>query len=170
MSTPSNPSSQETTLWTGRPSLWANVGPNTLAVIAVLGGIVAAATGLGLPIGLLLMAIGGIIAISANLGTLVTKIRLTSERLLIETGIFNRKTEEIELYRVCDRSSEQPLLQRILGLQDVTLDTEDRSAGKVHLRFIPNDAVLNDSLRTAVEAARQRNRTRMVEIGDDPTP
>src|SRR5688500_13588131 len=53
--------------------------------------------------------------------------RLTSERLIIETGVFGKKTETLELYRVRDLQVTQPFLLRIFGLQNIRLLTSDTS-------------------------------------------
>ena len=44
------------------------------------------------------------------------KYELTNERIRIISGVLNKKTEEIELYRVKDSSIEEPFFYRLLGV------------------------------------------------------
>ena len=45
-----------------------------------------------------------------------TKYNLTEERLFIETGFFNKKEDEVRLYRITDVSLTRSFGQRIVGV------------------------------------------------------
>ena len=53
---------------------------------------------------------------------------ITSERLLVREGIFNRTTEEMELYRIRDWSVVKPFWLRLFNRGHVRLITTDASA------------------------------------------
>ena len=90
--------------------------------------------------------------------------RLTSERLLVESGVINKATEALELYRVRDLQVTQPLLQRMFGLETITLLTSDSSAAQVVVDYIPRGLGLADKFRAQVEACRVKKRVREIDI------
>ncbi len=92
-------------------------------------------------------------------------IEITSERLRITTGIFSKRTEELELYRVRDITFEQPFLLRIFGCGNLVLTTSDNSTPTLFLTGLPGVQPLRDQLRSAVERCRDRKRARVTEFG-----
>src|SRR5690606_13023793 len=52
-----------------------------------------------------------------------TVLTLTTQRLKVRRGVFNRVTEDLELYRVRDTRLEQPFWQRLFGCGEVVLFT-----------------------------------------------
>lgn len=55
------------------------------------------------------------------------RYRLTGEKLLIITGFFNIKEEEIMLYRVTDQELTKKLGQRIFGMGTLTVKSSDHT-------------------------------------------
>jgi uncharacterized membrane protein YdbT with pleckstrin-like domain len=92
--------------------------------------------------------------------------RLTSERLLIESGVLNKTTETLELYRVRDLQVSQPFLLRLFGLQNLTLLTSDTSTPQIVVDYVPVELGLADKFREQVEACRQKKRVREIDIAD----
>jgi uncharacterized membrane protein YdbT with pleckstrin-like domain len=93
--------------------------------------------------------------------------RLTTERLRISQGIFTRRSEELELYRVRDLSVEEPFWYRVFGRGNIVLTTLDVTTPTVTLVCIPNITELRDKLRQAVEECRDRKRSRVAEFTED---
>ena len=93
-----------------------------------------------------------------------TKYELTTERLRMRHGVFNKKTDELELYRVRDYKLDQPFFLRIFSLGNIILQTSDKSHPHVVLEAIPNGEDLREQLRTYVEACRTRKGVREVDI------
>ena len=93
---------------------------------------------------------------------------LTTERLLIEDGVFNKNHDTLELYRVRDLQVTEPFWQRLFGLQNIQLLATDITTESVVLDFMPKSAGLPDHLRKQVEECRQRKRVR--EVGVDLEP
>ncbi|MEM7678085.1 MAG: PH domain-containing protein [Myxococcota bacterium] len=89
-----------------------------------------------------------------------TAYSLTSERLIVETGILSRSSEEIELYRVKDWSVMQPLLLRMFGHGHVRITSNDATAPELILMGISKPENLRDLVRTHVEASRDKKRVR----------
>ncbi|HEB98930.1 MAG TPA: PH domain-containing protein [Thiotrichales bacterium] len=88
------------------------------------------------------------------LATRCNTYELTSQRLRVRHGVFNRDTEEVELYRVKDISVREPLVYRLAGRGTIVLDTSDRTTPVVALQAIPDPAALHDILRETVEQCR----------------
>ena len=90
---------------------------------------------------------------------------LTTERLTIRSGVLNKATETLELYRVRDLQVTEPLWQRIWGLKTIMLITSDSTTPQLLLDYLPADANLGDQFRKQIELCRQRKRVR--ELGVD---
>ena len=94
-----------------------------------------------------------------------TVYTLTDQRLSIRRGVFNRVTEDLELYRVRDTRLEQTFFERMFGLGEVILFTSDASTPEIHLPWLKNAATLRESVRRLSEARRDAKRVRTLESG-----
>jgi uncharacterized membrane protein YdbT with pleckstrin-like domain len=160
-------SSDESTVWRGSSSGVINLG--TYLIWALGAGVVIA---LGLFINPLIFA-GLVLPLGgwgwAWLANRCRVYEVTNERLKISTGVFTRRTEELELYRVKDTSLIEPLLYRLFGAGNVVLTSADESTPSVTLEAVPNARGLREEIRRHVEVRRDRKRVRFAEI-DDPSP
>ena len=93
-----------------------------------------------------------------------TTYELTTQRLRIITGVFNREEEEIELYRVKDISFAQPFLPRMFGLGNVTMHTSDKTTPTLTIAGISDAREFRDLLRDKVEQRRDEKRVREVDF------
>lgn len=93
-----------------------------------------------------------------------TKYELTTQRLRTRYGILNKKTDELELYRVRDYKLEQPFFFRIFSLGNIILKTSDKSHPIIILKAIPNGEEIREKLRTYVEDCRVKKRVREVDF------
>lgn len=50
---------------------------------------------------------------------------LTTERLIKDSGIFNKRRDEIELYRIKDVKSRFSIFQRLVGIGDIEVVSSD---------------------------------------------
>lgn len=89
---------------------------------------------------------------------------ITTERVRITTGIFSKRTEELELYRVQDMALIEPFLERMLGLGNIHLATNDVSAPVLEIEAIRGARQLREDLRKSVEACREKKRVRITEF------
>jgi uncharacterized membrane protein YdbT with pleckstrin-like domain len=89
----------------------------------------------------------------------IRKIRyvITPETICISTGIFFKRTDYVELYRVKDYILTRPFLLQICGLMNLTLKSTDSENPIVLLRGIPVSDLV-ETLRTYVQAARLNNK------------
>ena len=93
------------------------------------------------------------------------RITITTERVRESTGVFSKRTDELELYRVRDTTFVAPFGLRIFGCGNLVLNTSDMSTPVVTLTGIPADPALRDGLRAAIEQCRDRKRARVAEVG-----
>jgi uncharacterized membrane protein YdbT with pleckstrin-like domain len=90
---------------------------------------------------------------------------LSTERLVIRSGVLNKATETLELYRVRDLQINEPFWLRLWGLKNIHLITTDSTTPELILDCIPGDLNLGDLLRQQVEFSRQKKGVR--EFGID---
>ena len=93
-----------------------------------------------------------------------TKYELTDQKLIINTGVFSVKEEEIRLYRFVDITLHQSLFQRIFGVGNLQCMTNDRSSGDFVIELIKNPRQVKDLLSDAIEIERERKRVSVREF------
>ena len=87
-----------------------------------------------------------------------TKYKLTEEKLIIQTGFFNIKQEEIRLYRIMDITLNRKLGQRIFGLGTIHCCSADKSTPEFDIKNIKKSEAVKEILSDKVEQERQRKR------------
>ena len=92
------------------------------------------------------------------ISALMTRYKLTNERLMIEHGFVGRRTEEIDLYRVNDVAVKQHPGERVGGFGDIRIVTADATAPERVLHNVANPDRVKDLIREAARAERQRRR------------
>lgn len=88
----------------------------------------------------------------------MNRFKLTNERLIHDRGFISKKTEMVDLYRVNDVVIQRGLLQRILGIGDITIVSSDPSTPRKTLPNIGDPQRVGDMLRQAGRAEEQRRR------------
>lgn len=96
-----------------------------------------------------------------------TKYILTSEKLLIQTGILNTKEEEIRLYRIMDVTLRRSLAQRIFGLGTIHCCSADKSTPEFDIKWVPDSEAVKEKLSDLVEAERMAKRVSSREFMTD---
>lgn len=155
--------SEETTIWNGTSSPLVYLGT---FIFCGLAGLLIVALAIATQqwwVGLGLLIPAGY----AGFKWLVNRFRiyeLTTQRLRITAGILNRKTDELELYRVKDITLLSPLQLRIFGLGNIIIISHDETNPKVVMEGIPKVETLRESLRNSVEVCREKKRVRLAEL------
>jgi len=103
-------------------------------------------------------------ALARFLQTKCKIFELTTQRFKITSGVFSKVTETLELYRVKDIETRQPFLSRLVGVENVQMNTSDASSPLVLIDAIPSSMGLADKLRNQVEIIRQQKRVREIDI------
>jgi uncharacterized membrane protein YdbT with pleckstrin-like domain len=104
------------------------------------------------------------IALARFLQTKNKVYELSTERLKITEGVFNKVTDTLELYRVKDLETRQPFWQRIFGVENIRINTTDASSPFVLIDAVPQKLGLADKIRNAVENVRMQKRVRELDI------
>lgn len=96
--------------------------------------------------------------------TLGRTYRITTRRIVVESGVLSKKLEQIDLYRVADYTVERPFGQRIMGTGNLLLKTFDKTTPELNVLAIKTDVVkLYERVRAATEADKARRGVRMVD-------
>lgn len=143
MPTPPPPGADvpEEVLFEGRPALVPSLGVLALAVVTL-----------------------GIYLLMRWAAVLGLHYRITTSRVVVETGVLSKKLEQLDLYRITDYQVERPLSQRMFGTGNIVLITVDKTNQRVELRNLKTDVVaLYEAIRKATEADRARRGVRMVD-------
>lgn len=96
-----------------------------------------------------------------------TRYRLSEDRLFLETGFFNIRSEEILLYRIRDISLSLKLTQRIFGVGSVTVQSTDKSLPELELKNIKQPREVKELLHKQVEEMKVARKMRVGEIMGD---
>ena len=100
--------------------------------------------------------------------TLGRYYRVTTRRIVVETGVLSKTLEQIDLYRIADYTVERPFGQRLVGTGNLKLKTFDKTTPELDIRDIKTDVVgLYERLRAATEADKARRGVRMVDYEAD---
>jgi uncharacterized membrane protein YdbT with pleckstrin-like domain len=134
----------ETLIWEGHPSQWTNFGWFLACILIV-------------PIPF---------ALWRWIETRCFVYRITSERIAIRQGVFSKRTDELELYRVKDTALVEPFWLRMVSLGHLDLTTSDRTTPFIRIAAVPEPARIREELRRAVEHMRAARGVREADIGD----
>jgi len=154
--------SEETTLFKGSSSFVVSLGTFLLGSMIVVAAIVGA-----IVLSIWLLIVAGVTLILMAVRWIVIRSRtyeLTTERVRVRTGIVNKRTDEMELYRVEDITLFEPLVQRLFGVGTIRIATNDTSTPTLEIEAIRGAAELREQLRKSVEACRDRTRVRVTEM------
>jgi len=136
----------EEVVWRGSSSQWKNFGVYILGLLFCW---------LIVPI---------FIALARYLQTKNKIYELTTERLKITEGVFSKVTDTLELYRVKDLETRQPFLYRLVGVENVQMNTSDTSSPFIFIQAIPRAVGLGDKIRNQVEIIRQQKGVREIDV------
>jgi uncharacterized membrane protein YdbT with pleckstrin-like domain len=90
--------------------------------------------------------------------------RITTQRIVVEQGIFSKKMDQIDLYRINDYVVERPFGQRLLGTGNLVLEALDKTTPELRLEGLKTDVVaLYEQLRKATEAEKRRRGVRLID-------
>jgi membrane protein YdbS with pleckstrin-like domain len=86
------------------------------------------------------------------------RYRVTAQRLEIERGLFGKRYESIDLFRVRDVVLDQTVLERVRGVGRITVVSTDALEPMLTVGPVPSARRLYDQLRDAVAHARKEAR------------
>jgi uncharacterized membrane protein YdbT with pleckstrin-like domain len=87
--------------------------------------------------------------------------RITNQRITIESGVFSKRIEEIDMRTVEDFQLVQSFIERILAIGDITVVSSDRTTARLTLIGLPDPRQMRELIRTsAYQATRGQLFTR----------
>ena len=86
------------------------------------------------------------------------RIRITNERIVIESGFWTKVRDDVEVFRIRDVVSTRSVYQRLVGIGDIVVKSvEGRSPEEVHvLRGVPDPVAVSEAIRTVWNRSRPR--------------
>jgi hypothetical protein len=161
--------SEEVVLFRGSPSLLVKAGTFFIGILLIIGFIVGAVLAQQ-P----LIAIGAgvvivyLVVVAALIRTQVFEV--TTERVKWRRGIFTKRTDELELYRVMDATLVEPFLLRMGNAGNIEIRCSDASTPMLVLPAVKGAAELREKLRSSVESVRARKGVRVTEFDSGQAP
>ena len=97
-----------------------------------------------------------------------TKYAVTDEKLLIKSGIFSIKEEEIRLYRIMDVTLKRSFGERIFKLGTIHVMSSDKSTPEFDILHVKKSHDVKELLSSLIEASRKKNKVAAREymVGD----
>lgn len=138
----------ENLIWEGHPSQWINFPMFLLCALFCW---------LVIPI---------FVALWRWLQTRCFVYRVTTDRVIMTQGVFSKRTDELELYRVKDATLLEPFWLRLVSLGHIVLTTSDRTTPIVRIAAVSNAAKLREELRRNVERLRAQKGIHEMDVGE----
>jgi uncharacterized membrane protein YdbT with pleckstrin-like domain len=139
-------------------------GWGTIALVPV--GILLTGTGEWGRWPLLISALAVAIVLWKWFESLAARYDVCQDRLIVREGIFIKSLDEVELYRVKDVRLDFSLINQMVGIGTITVNSSDETTrGRpLVLRHVERAAQRREELRRLVEAARQKRRVREIDL------
>lgn len=102
---------------------------------------------------LIFAIIFGVTALTAMffyLGLSNNRYYIFPNRIETENGIFSKKTDQLELFRILDLDLKQNLFQKLLGIGTITLKSTDANTPNLELYLIPQAKKVYQFLQTQI--------------------
>ena len=94
-----------------------------------------------------------------------TRYRITSQRVIVETGLLSKRTDQLDLYRIVDFVVERSFGQRIMGTGTITIDSMDKTTPVTRIEGIRTNVMgLYERLRAAAEVEKKQRMVRPMDI------
>ena len=139
--TPSISDEPESVIFVGHPAALPSIGHWLLAIVTL-----------------------GILALWYWARARSVRYRVTTQRVIVESGLLSKRLDQIDLYRIHDYVVERPIGQRLAGTGNLVLQTVDRTTPSIRLAGLSTDVVqLYERLRKATESEKRRRGVRVLD-------
>lgn len=116
----------------------------------------------GLVLAILTLGISALVGFVRARGTLY---KITTQRVVIEQGLFSKRMEQIDLYRIVDYVVERPFAQRLLGTGNIVLEAMDKTTPEIRIEGLKTDVVaLYERLRFCTEQEKKKRGVRVFDV------
>ena len=141
-------STQEKIIWEGSPSQVTNLGVYVACAL------------------LFFLVVPVFYAIWRWIVTRCFRYSVSDQRIRVTEGVFNKRTDSLELYRVKDVVLLQPFGLRMFGVGNVELRTSDMTSPLLTLNAVPDPAALREKILLAAEARRDAKGVRELDVSE----
>ena len=141
-------SAQEKTIWEGNPSQVTNLGVYVACTL------------------LFFLVVPIFYAIWRWIVTRCFRYSVSDQRIRVTQGVFNKRTDSVELYRVKDVVLLQPFGLRMFGVGNVELRTSDMTSPLLTLNAVPDPAALREKILLAAEGRRDAKGVRELDVSE----
>jgi len=151
----------EEELWTGSYSPKAMFGSMLAAIVLTVGGLVVVPVFANTAVGWRMLGLGlfvmwGGLALVLAYRRLSVRYRLTTYRLFHESGLLSRTTDRLEVIDIDDVRVHQGLVERMLGVGTVKIESSDRTDPELSLPGIDEVRAVADLIDNTRRAERER--------------
>lgn len=92
-----------------------------------------------------------------------TRYKLTGRTIDLESGIFSKHIDTVQLWRVQDIDFRQSFIDRVFNVANIHVTTTDKSTPELNLRGLPASREVFEKLKDAADLARQHRVVGVVE-------
>jgi uncharacterized membrane protein YdbT with pleckstrin-like domain len=101
-----------------------------------------------------LLVLGRLVRLGWRLAVLKShRYRITDQRMVIESGVLSRRIDEMDMRTVEDLEFQQSLVERLLGIGDITIISSDRSNARTRLVGLAGPRELRELIRSSAYQA-----------------
>ena len=93
------------------------------------------------------------------------RYRISNYRIDFERGLLGKKIETMELWHVDDIKFQQSFLDRIMGVGQITVYSDDQTTPNLELKGLPNPRPLFESLKQRVIAVKRQRGVIKMDVG-----
>lgn len=147
----------EEVIWEGNPSQYLNAEAYGVWAVILFGVLI---MGVFLPTAFLSLIL--LVPVCAlHCAFLFWKLKsihynFSTQRIRIKTGLFSKKIQEIELFRVRDTSADQSFTDRIVKIGNLRITSGDADNPELFIQAIPDPMGIREKLRQQVIILRQK--------------
>ena len=93
------------------------------------------------------------------------RYRISNYRIDFERGLLGKKIETMELWHVDDIKFEQSFFDRLMGVGQITVYSDDQTTPNLELKGLPNPRPLFESLKQRIIAVKRQRGVIKMDIG-----
>jgi membrane protein YdbS with pleckstrin-like domain len=93
------------------------------------------------------------------------RYRISNYRIDYEKGLLGKRIETLELWHVDDIEFQQSFFDRIMGVGQITVFSNDKTTPRLELRGLPNPRPLFESLKQRVIAVKRQRGVIKMDLG-----
>ena len=93
------------------------------------------------------------------------RYRISNYRIDFERGLLGKKIETMELWHVDDIEFQQTFFDRLMGVGQITVFSNDKTTPRLELKGLPNPRPLFESLKQRVIAVKRQRGVIKMDVG-----